>query len=160
MFTIQYKEKRHWTVWVCRKKQDCKRKIGIMSKTSFSSFYLPSNPLQSDVHLGLTFGTYFMYSARSVARIALSIIFRVALYSSRERPLRIWFPWRVRQRRAGDYRIKHRKRHSNQLNMSPVLISTWVDTLFLTLSIWSAPESVFALMLSSHCVCVCVCICS
>lgn len=35
-----------------------------------------------------------MYSARSVARIALSIIFRVALYSSRERPLRIWFPWR------------------------------------------------------------------
>lgn len=57
-----------------------------------------SNPLQSDFHLGLTFGTYFMYSARSVARIALSIIFRVALYSSRERPLRIWFPWRETER--------------------------------------------------------------
>ena len=41
----------------------------------------------------MTFGTYFMYKARSVARIALSIIFRVALYSSRERPVRIWFPW-------------------------------------------------------------------
>lgn len=34
-----------------------------------------------------------MYRARSVARIALSIIFRVDLYSSRDRPLRIWFPW-------------------------------------------------------------------
>ncbi|KAF3836815.1 hypothetical protein F7725_004279 [Dissostichus mawsoni] len=53
----------------------------------------------SDFHLGLTFGTYFMYRARSVARIALSIIFRVALYSSRERALRIWFPWRGRNTR-------------------------------------------------------------
>lgn len=60
-----------------------------------------SATLQSDFHLGLTFGTYFMYRARSVARIALSIIFRVALYSSRERPLRIWFPWRERNRVQG-----------------------------------------------------------
>lgn len=57
-----------------------------------SSVVSLSTPLQSDFHLGLTFGTYFMYRARSVARTALSIIFRVVLYSSRERPLRIWFP--------------------------------------------------------------------
>lgn len=86
----------------------CKCKLNrIMS--NFSSFptaqfdFPPSvsplsDPLKSDFHLDLTFGTYFMYRARSVARIALSIIFRVALYSSRERPLKIWFPWRERER--------------------------------------------------------------
>lgn len=41
--------------------------------------------------------TYFIYRARSVARIAFSIIFRVALYSSRERPLKIWFPCKNRK---------------------------------------------------------------
>lgn len=34
-----------------------------------------------------------MYSARSVAKIACLIIFRVVLYSSMERPLRIWLPF-------------------------------------------------------------------
>lgn len=84
---------------------------------SFASLGLPSlsSPLQADFHLNLTSGTYFIYSARSVARIALSIIFRVALYSSRERPLRIWFPWRAGQTAGRSYCIDHRERRSNQL---------------------------------------------
>jgi len=41
--------------------------------------------------------TYFMYSARSVARMACFIIFSVALYSSMERLLRIWFPFTKKQ---------------------------------------------------------------
>lgn len=37
--------------------------------------------------------TYLMYRARSVAKIACLIIFSVVLYSSMDRPLRIWLPF-------------------------------------------------------------------
>lgn len=71
--------------------------------------------------------TYFMYSARSVARMACFIIFSVALYSSMERLLRIWFPFTKKAKNSAISKMGN----STPVCSSKVTKSLWVACWYL-----------------------------
>lgn len=94
------------------------------------SYNRSDTPSFTNGYFGVSFWTYSMYTVRSVARIALLIMCSTVLWSSAERPLRIWLPWekmrvmqceRVQRRWHTDLDISRYTQRQPGIHTSPLL---------------------------------------